>query len=155
MKNFYKKGIGMVEILVVIGGLFLLFVITIPQLSKIRENQVLKSSVGDIMSVINKAQSKTLASVDSSSYGVHFQSDQVILFKGVSYSALDDDNESIDIVFPSSISNVTLAGVSGTSGDMYFNRLTGAPSKSGSITVSTSSYVKTITLSATGVVSIN
>ena len=58
----------------------IIFSIAIPQFSKTRENQVLKSAVNDILSSLNKAQSQTLASADSSSYGVHFQSDKVIIF---------------------------------------------------------------------------
>jgi hypothetical protein len=120
-----------------------------------RENQALKNAVSDILSSLNKAQSQTLASVNSSSYGVHFQADKVIIFKGTVFSTGDANNETIGLTSPASISNVTLGGVSSTSGDMYFNRLSGAPSTTGTITVSTTSYSKIITVSATGVASSN
>src|SRR5664279_5464989 len=97
MKNFYKKGITAPELLVVLVVLTILFSIVIPQFSKIRENQVLKSAVVDTLSSINKAESKTLASANSSSYGVHFQSTQVIIFKGTVFSSGDSNNETINI----------------------------------------------------------
>ena len=104
---------------------------------------------------LEKARSKTLGSVDSSEYGVHFQSDQVIIFKGKVFSSSAVDNEIIYVVNPISISNVTLDGVSGTSGDVYFNRLYGVPSSVGTITISAPSAVKIITISITGTISVN
>jgi hypothetical protein len=86
---------------------------------------------------------------------VHFQSDSVIIFKGKVFSAGAGDNETIGIITPASITNVTLGGTSGTSGDVYFNRLYGVPNVSGTVTISTTSLSKIITLSATGVVSVN
>ncbi len=155
MKNFYKNGITAIELLVVIAVLGIIVSIMIPQFSKIRENQVLKSSASDILSSLNKAKSQTLASKNSSSYGVHFQSDKVIIFKGIIFSADDTNNEIINIITPANISNVTLDGVNGSSGDIYFSRLSGIPNKTGAITVSTASFSKIITISATGAASIN
>ena len=143
------------EILVVIAVLGILLAIIIPQFSKMKESQVLKNATSDIMSSLNKAQSRTLASVNSFSYGVHFQSDQIIIFKGIVFSAGSADNETINIVSPATISNVTLGGVSDSSGDVYFNRLSGVPDKTGTITVAVPSFSKVITLSATGGASSN
>ncbi|MFA5840870.1 MAG: prepilin-type N-terminal cleavage/methylation domain-containing protein [Candidatus Paceibacterota bacterium] len=155
MINFYKKGITVVELLVVLAVLGIIIAVALPQFAKIRENQVLKSTVEEVTSSLNKAQSQTLSSVGSSSYGVHFQSDKVIIFKGIVFSAVDLSNETIDIIIPASITDVTLGGVSGSTGDVYFNRLSGAPNQTGTITVSTTSYSKIITISATGIVSVN
>src|SRR3989338_1752286 len=150
MKNFYNKGLTLLEVLIVTAIIVLLVSVVLPQFANMRANQVLKSASGDILSAINKARSQTLSSVDSSEYGVHFQSDQVIIFKGKVFSAGAGDNEAIAVFTPATISNVTLGGVSGTSGDMYFNRLYGAPSATGTITVSSDAVSKTITISATG-----
>ncbi len=155
MKNIFTKGFSVVEALVVIAGLALVVAIVIPQFSKIRERETLKSGVENIISAVDKARTKTLASVNSSSYGVHFQSDQVIIFKGVAYSALDANNENIIITTPATISNVTLGGVSGSSGDIYFNRIYGSPNTTGTVTVSTGNYSKVITISSGGGVSSN
>ena len=153
--NRHKKGITVIELLIVITVLGIIFSVALPRFSKIRESQVLKDAASDVLSSLNKAQSQTLASVNSSSYGVHFQSDKVIIFKGKVFSASDANNETISITVPASVSNVTLAGVSGNSGDVYFSRLSGTPSQTGTVTVSTSSSSKVITISATGSASMN
>jgi len=130
----------------------IIFLIVLPQFSKSRENQVLKNGVADILSSVNKARGNTLASLNSSEYGIHFQIDRVVIFKGTSFSSEDSNNEIINITTPANISDITLLG--GVS-DIYFHRLTGAPSTTGTITISTGSYSKVITILATGVVSVN
>lgn len=155
MKKTCNKGYTVIEILIVAVILGAMLAIALPQFSKIKENQVVKSAVDDTLSAIDKAKSQTLSSLNSSEYGVHFQSDKVIIFTGKVFSAGASGNETINITTPASISNVTLGGVSGTSGDLYFSRLTGVPSATGTVTISSSSYSKTITISATGVSSSN
>ena len=152
MINRYKQGITVIELLIVIAVLGIVFSIIIPQFSKTRELQVLKSAVSDVMSSLNKAQSRTLASVDSSSYGVHFQVDKVIIFKGIIFVADVSDNETINIISPATISTIALAG---GGANLFFNRLSGAPSVTGSIVVSSTNFIKTITISSTGTVSVD
>ncbi|OGI82090.1 hypothetical protein A3G53_00980 [Candidatus Nomurabacteria bacterium RIFCSPLOWO2_12_FULL_44_11] len=158
MNSFYKKGVSIIEILIVLAVIGILMAVVLPQFSKMRESQVLKSAVGDISSALGKARGQTLASVDSSEYGVHFESDRVIIFKGKVFSAGAPDNERIDIAAPAGITNINL-GASGGVVDVYFNRLSGAPSAIGTVTVTiVSSFPiisKIITLSSTGVVSVN
>lgn len=155
MKNFYQKGMTIMELLVIVTVIGILVLIVLPQFSKIRENQVLKSGVQDILSSINKARAQTLSSLDSSEYGIYFQIDKVIIFKGIDFSENSPDNEIINIVSPASITNVILNDVGGSSGNLYFNRLSGSPSKTGDVTISTTSYSKIITISATGVASVD
>ena len=150
-----RRGISLIETLVVVAIIGVLLVIILPRFSQIRENQVLKNATVETLSAINKARSITLASVNSSQYGVRFQSDRVIIFKGTVYNEGSADNETINIISPASITNVTLAGVSGTSGEFYFNRLYGSPSKTGTVTITASSSTKTIIISASGVSSMN
>ncbi|MFA4975454.1 MAG: hypothetical protein WC577_02105 [Candidatus Paceibacterota bacterium] len=129
--------------------------IILPQFSKMKENQTLKNAVNDITSSINNARSQSLASVGSSEYGVHLETDKIIIFKGKVFSISAVDNNVIDIIPPANISNVILSGVSSSEGDFYFERLTAIPSKTGTIIISTSSNSKTITISPTGAISIN
>lgn len=153
MKKNYKRGITFLELLIVVAVLGVIFSVVIPQFSKSREMQVLKSGVVDILSSIDKARGETLSSLNSSSYGVHFQSDKVIIFKGTGFIPDTVGNEIIDIVTPASITNVTIGIVSGSSGEIFFNRLSGSPSATATVTISTTNYSKIITISATGVAS--
>jgi Tfp pilus assembly protein FimT len=155
MKNIYYKGITMIELVIILGILAVLFAVTLPQFTKFRENQVLRSAVVETLSAVDKARAETLSSLNSSEYGVHFQSDSVIIFKGQTFSAGTATNEIISIVAPASITNATLGGVSGTSGDTYFSRLSAAPSKTGTVTITAGGSTKTITISATGQASAN
>lgn len=153
--GFAKRGVTLAEVLIIIAVIGIITAIALPQFSKIKENQIQKVAVEDVLSSLNKARSQTLSSLDSSSYGIHFQSDKVLIFKGEVFSVDGADNEIINIISPASISNVTLGEVSGESGDIYFNRLSGAPNQSGSITISTPSFSKIITIYPTGVFSVN
>lgn len=146
------KGMTVIELLVVIAVLGIIFLVVIPRFSQTRESAVLKAAVNDVLSSINKAKNETLSSVDSSSYGVHFESGQVIIFKGTIFTAGVSTNESISITTPASISSISLTG--GAS-DIYFSRLSGTPNKTGTITISTPSFSKIITIYATGVASSN
>jgi hypothetical protein len=71
------------------------------------------------------------------------------------YSAVAPDNEEIDITLPASITDVQLGAGSPSEGEVYFGRLSGNPSTSGTVTVSTTNFTKVITISATGVASVN
>ncbi len=155
MKNFRQKGITLMEILVVLAILIFLVSVVLAQFSDIKENQVLKNALEDAASALRDAQSKSLASLDSSEYGVRFESDRVIIFKGKVFSEVASDNQIIDIISPANITDVTLAGVSASSGELYFEKLSGAPSKTGVVTVATPSSEKTITIFATGSVGID
>jgi prepilin-type N-terminal cleavage/methylation domain-containing protein len=150
-----NKGVSVMELLVVIAILGVLLAVVLPEFSKSRERATLDSAVGNILAGISQARGKTLASVDSSSYGMHFSADEVIIFKGENFFPGDPENDPISITQPAAVSDVTLDGESGASGEFYFNRLSGSPSVWGTVTVSTPSYIKTITITATGSVSAN
>lgn len=152
MKNSFKKGITIVEIILSISIIVLLISVILPRFSDMRNYETLKSATEDVLSVVDKARSQTLASVNSSEYGVHFETNNVIIFKGKTYSSSATDNETIPILSPTSITTISLTG--GVS-DIYFNRLTGSPSASGSVVLSNGSFTRTITISATGVASAN
>jgi len=150
-----ERGFTLIEFLITCAVLGVLLALVYPQFARFRENQVLKAGVTDIMSTLNKAQSQALSSIDSSSYGVYFSANQIVVFKGTSYSVGNPSNEVISIVSPASITNVTLGGVSSSSGELYFSRLGGAPNKSGTVTITTPNLSKIITIGAAGTISVN
>ena len=155
MYSIFKKGITLFEVLIVIAIIGIIVAISVSQFSKVRVIQILQNTGEDIVSASNKAKTQTLASLDSSEYGVHFQSDKIVIFKGTSYNQNDSSNEIINVLSPATISEISL---SGGGSDFYFNRLTGTPSKTGTIKISISSDAnlnKTINISATGSASLN
>ncbi|MEK7588620.1 MAG: type II secretion system protein [Patescibacteria group bacterium] len=152
MKNIFQKGFTVTEMLVVFAVVGIMAAVVIPKFSQIRESQILKDASITVVSALNKASAQTLASIDSSEYGVHFQSDRVIIFKGTSYVAGSGSNEDITLASPATITNISLTG--GVS-DVYFNRLTSAPNVVGTVTITVNSSTKIITIGATGIVSMN
>ena len=140
------------ELIIGIAIIGILIAVILPNFFGIRENQTLKNGLQDTLSAINKAKSQTLSSLDSSEYGVHFESDSVIIFKGKIFSSEASDNEVIQIFPPATISAVNLTG---GAEDFYFNRLSGEPSAIGTITISNSSLSKTISILASGAVGLD
>ncbi len=155
MHSFYKKGFSAIEILIVVAILGIILAVVSFSFSGLKNSQALKNAVGDVVSSVDKARSMAFASVSSSEYGVHFQSNKIVIFTGTTYNSTSSTNETINIISPATISNVTLAGVSGTSGNLFFNKLTGVPSKIGTVTITVASSSKVITISATGGISVN
>ncbi len=147
-----QKGVTALELLLVIAMVGVIFSIALPSFNAMRNQQLLKATTLEVSSSINKARSQTLASVNSSEYGIHFQSDQIVIFRGQTYSSGDSNNEYITLTTPAFISDINLAG---SVTDIYFNRLSGAPNTTGTITISVSSLSQIITISATGIVSID
>jgi prepilin-type N-terminal cleavage/methylation domain-containing protein len=147
-----SKGFTVIEILVVLAILGFLIMIVVPSFQTMRSNQILKSAVLDVVSALEKSKSQTLSSIDSSEYGVHFATDEVVIFKGQTFSSGDPNNEKVPLSSGVSVSAINLTG---GATDFYWNKLSGVPTKTGSVTVSTSSTSKIITISATGAVSVN
>jgi|GEM_PF-753430 len=156
VNNFNQKGIMILEVILVTAVVVIMAAVAYTELTKIKQAQVLKNAVEDIVAAANKAKSETLASLESSEYGVQFTSSSVVIFKGQSYVDADHSfDEVLSIISPAGISNINLSS-GGT--DFYFERLSGMPSKTGTVTVSvagSASLTKTITVSATGSLSVN
>ena len=147
-----KKGFAILEILIVLAIMGLLLAVVVPSLKTMRNNQLLKAVASDVFSALDKARSQTLSSINFSEYGVHFESDEIVIFKGTVYSSSDASNENISVTSPASISDINLTG--GAEG-LYFNKLSGVPDKTGTITVSVAAVSRIITISATGVASMD
>ena len=148
-----ERGFTLIEFLVVLAIIGIITTVIILSLSDFRENQTLKGDVEKVFSVISEARSKTLASVDASSYGVHFESGKVVLFKGTFYSAADPDNEEMTINDLLEISDISL---NGAGSDVIFKRLTGETEEYGNITIrvkADTSKNKIITITSTGIAS--
>ncbi len=147
-----KKGFTALEILIVIAIIAIIGGVLLPSFGAMRRDQVLKSAVEDVASALDKARSESLSSRDSSEYGVHFETNMAVIFTGVAYTAGASSNQEVAISAPASISAITL---SGGGSEVYFDRLSGEPNKTGTITITNDSASKVITISATGSVSTN
>lgn len=155
MMKTFQKGVTLLEILIVIAILGALSALIVGNFSSTRGDQVLKNETEAVVALLQEARSNTLSGLDSSQYGVHIQSDRVILFKGSSYSSSDPSNSPYfidDAVFISSIN------LQGGGSDIIFERLTGETTAYGTLILrraSDASLNRTITISSIGLASSN
>ena len=141
------KGFTLIELLIVLAIILLILIIVLPRFSDIRENQSLKNASENAISILDQARSQSTASIDSSTYGVHFETNKMVLFKGSSYSSSDPDNIDVPILTPAYISDTSLTG---DAEDVVFDRLKGLPDVSGTVTISTTSQSQIINISSSG-----
>jgi Tfp pilus assembly protein FimT len=149
------RGFTLLEIVIVIAVIIILFLIIFSAFSGFNRNYALDTAAGQVASVLDEARSLTLASKGNTAYGVHFESSQVVLFKGTVYSTSDPNNSVHTLSSLVTISDITL---SGGGSDAVFERLTGKLNKSGTVTISLASdpsMTRTITLQATGIIEIS
>ena len=150
----FKKGISLVEIILIIAVSLILLVIVISGFSSLRNSQVLTSSSEEIISLINEARSKTLASERDSKYGIHFESSRVVLFKGDIFVEPSPDNKELNLSNFVEISSISL---NGGVFDLVFERMTGETTQYGTITISLKSDVsktREITIEPSGTISV-
>ncbi len=151
--KFIFKGETIMTIVVVISVLVLLIAVIIPPLASSRNKQLVRGAADDIVAQLVTARSKTLASYNSTVYGVHFNTADVTVFTGATYAAGLPTN------VVQTLNGVTVPSVilNGGGSDVVFDRLTGATNNYGTINVQSSdaSIAKIITITKTGLISVN
>ena len=128
--------------------------VVVSGLVSFRKTSILTSSVELVASSLLGARTKTLSSEGGYQYGVHFESDRVVLFRGASYVAGDPNNLVTVLPVEVEVSSIALLG---GGADLVFARLTGVTSQYGSVTVRVKSDVartRTISILATGIVDV-
>ena len=145
------------ELVVVIGIICIIGAIVFPKLNNFQQQQDMKNTSEDIISLLNEARNNTISSKDSNTYGVHFQSDRAILFSGSSFNSFSSDNKQIN--FESSVRIPTTGGINlGGGSDVIFKRITGETTQSGTIIIQLVQHKdqqRIITIYKTGIIDIN
>jgi type II secretory pathway pseudopilin PulG len=154
-KKNTSRGFTLIEILLV--GVIMIILATFSFRTFISYNnaQALDKDVKGIIAALDEARSKTVSSINDSQYGVHFATEQVLLFKGATYSSIDPANRSVGLSGQTTLGAILL---SGGASDVVFERLTGKANATGTIAVTTKrspSITKIITIYATGIFTSN
>ncbi len=130
-----KKGFTLTELLVVIAVMALIGSIVWGGLSNYRDVQALQSTTDVIVATLGEARSKAISSVEAIQYGVHFEEKSIVLFEGNQYVPSSASNTTT--VLSNAIS-VSSSGLTSSSTEIVFEKITGKGSASGQITVSLS-----------------
>src|SRR3989344_2329202 len=117
-----QKGFTLLEILMAIAIATIVITIVVFSFSKLNSSQALERTGDLIASVLDEARSLTLSGSEDSQYGVHFEDDQIVLFKGTSYSPGSASNLVTDLNDFVEIGDIEL---SGGGDEVIFKRLTG------------------------------
>lgn len=157
LKIKINRGISLIEILVVVSILAIIVAIVVPNFSKFHNQQALRNTTEDVISLLNEARNNTISSKDSNTYGIHFETGKATLFTGTAYTVSASNKQ---IIFDKAVSIPTSGGIilNGGGSDVIFNRLTGETTKYGTVIIrliSDASSQKTINISKLGVIGSN
>lgn len=131
-KKQKPKGVTLIELLVVVGIFIILTAISVPAFRYFQRESDLNNSTQEIINTLRLAQNKTLASEKESNYGVHFETEKFVLFKGTSYNPSAANNETHNLPKNVEIYEISLAG---GGAEVVFERLTGETNQSGKVSL--------------------
>ena len=153
--HFFKKGVTVLEIIIVIAILILITAIIISPFDSFRKSKALETDIEEVVSLINEARLNTLSSKDAFHYGVHLESSRAVLFRGGTFTEPDANNK--EILYSSAVESVNIA-LAGGSPNIVFDKLTGKTAQYGTFDLRLTSDITrsvTITVEGTGVASHN
>lgn len=154
MRPGSSRGLSIIEILVVIGVLAILSTIALQSLRSLNGNAALDADAVRALAELKNARSKTLASENADQYGVRFETDRIIFFKGATYNAASANNVTTELNRLVTIASTTLIG---GSANVVFERISGKTQNSGTVILaqnSNTSASTTIVIYETGIAEI-
>ncbi|MFH1611705.1 MAG: type II secretion system protein [bacterium] len=149
MKN-NQKGFTLIEILTVLSIIVLLITMSGFSYLYFSRKTDLEKNAHDISSIIELAQSKTLASEGSAQHGVHFESDKYVLFVGDTYIVDDINNKEYHLPSRLEISAINLIG---GGQNTIFEKISGRTEQSGTVVIrpiAEPTDIRTITIFSSG-----
>ncbi|MDP3996124.1 MAG: prepilin-type N-terminal cleavage/methylation domain-containing protein [bacterium] len=145
-----KKGSTLVELIITVAVLAILVTISFFVFGGFNRRQSLEQKTATAISFLTEAKTLTLSSRENTVYGIHFEEELMVRFKGETYDPDDSSNHATSVGPTVSISDISL---SGGGSEVVFKRLSGETDNYGTITFSTpQGESKTVTVHASGVV---
>ncbi len=137
-KDRNKNGFTLTEVLIAISIFVIILSIAITASRSFSNTVDLDNSAKVIGTNIKLAKTRSISALNDTNYGVHFESDQIIVFEGDVFVSGDPANkiinlsDSVEIFFD----NVDLAGNPTASGyNIVFSRLTGVTDNFGTVEI--------------------
>lgn len=143
--NNLSQGFTLLELLLSLALIAILAGFSASIFLRIQTKNDLDSSAATVVQNLRRAQLLAQAVDSDIAWGVKIQNGSIILFKGASYATRDTAFDEISTI-PNSI------GASGVS-EIVYNKFTGLPQLSGTITLSTNTDTSTVTINEKGTVS--
>jgi prepilin-type N-terminal cleavage/methylation domain-containing protein len=156
--NSAQRGFTLIELMVVIGILGILIALVSVNLSKVQTGASVVSKTAEVAAEMRGQQGKAMAgdaenTGGSIAYGIHFDADKYVLFRGTVYNASETSN----VVFTNE-SGVTFTNILFPGGDLVFDKVSGevvgytAGQDAVTVVHTASSDQKTITVNKYGVI---
>lgn len=140
-----RRGFTLVELLLSITTIGILSAITAPIWSRVQTKNDLDVSMVTLVHSLRRAQALSVASEGDSLWGVETLSGSITIFKGSSYLGRDANYDEI-------YSMPTVIGISGPT-EITFSKLLGAPSTTGTVTLTDGEDSANIVINSKGMVS--
>ncbi|MBI2023222.1 prepilin-type N-terminal cleavage/methylation domain-containing protein [Candidatus Giovannonibacteria bacterium] len=137
------RGLTLLEILISLAIILIAGSILAYAFSGFRANSELSEAQAAITGMLQEARSRTLASENATTYGVHFEAERTVLFAGSSYNAADPSNK--EYVLPTRVS-ISAINIAGGVSDIIFARLSGRASATGTMQLLTKDTAKSKTI---------
>lgn len=144
-----KFGFTLIESIISIAIIGIVVVFAFSGFRSFQESAQLNEAHSAILEMLRDARARTLSGEKNIQYGVHFETNQIILFSGSSYVPGFVSNEPYAFPALTKISAINLGGPA----DVVFSRLSGSAPAFGTITVQSNSNplkTKTITILSSG-----
>lgn len=144
MSRLGNNGFTLIELLLSVTVISIIAATSMPLFVTYQNQNEIHLKGQEITSMLRRAQLYARTSNDNSEWSVAIQSGAATLYKGTTYATRDVSLDETTVL-PASITPSGLSAVT-------FSKLTGIPTATGSITLSSDSHTRTISLNSVGMV---
>lgn len=147
-----EKGFTLLEMIIVVGILAILLTLSFAAIQLFTGQVNLDTSSQQVLSTLQLARNRTLASTGEMQHGVHFETSKYVLFEGSTYDSMDPDNQEFNL------SSVEIYEINITGGDdVVYDRIRGTTSNNGNVKIrltADNTKTETILVNSSGSVSL-
>lgn len=148
-----KKGFTLIELMMVSTYMIIIVSAVFSFQQGLLQGTNLRTKTNEIIQTLRLNQAKAISSDQDSQWGVYFDTDNFIAFKGENYATRDPSfDEIIELPNTLSISNISLNG--GVS-NVTFEKVNGNTDNYGSIQISDNNRSKSVSINPRGVIEQN
>lgn len=147
-----KSGFTIFELVIVIGIIAVISLFTISFAPKTINRVELYTTTKEVVQAIKSSQNNSRNNFQNQNNGIYFTNQNYTIFSGNSYNPLNETNQTTELPNGVSISNIQLGGSNTT---IIFEKFTGQPDTTGTITIGNANNYTTISLDNNGLITVN